>query len=366
VRILHLAYSSNVQQKSPEGWLDRIIFFTGVLEAMAAYAEVININFIGYTGTLVRNRVTHYFFKRNYFQRLLPFRTHSFVRGLAPDVIVVHGLVSPWQVLLLRAQVARETKIVVQHHAEKPLRGIKKHLQRLVDPYISAYFFTSAGLAEPWILQGQIKHTHKIHEVMEVSSAFYPVDRAEALRKVSVKATVNYLWVGRLDRNKDPLTAVNAFTRLLSHYKEATLYLIFQTEELLANVRRMLNDHPECSERIILVGKVAHDELLYWYNAMDFILSTSHYEGSGVAVCEAMSCGCIPILTEIPSFRMMTSQGHCGLLFKPGEVNDLFRCLQQSIEMDIQHERKKVLQQFHNNLSFAAIAKKIYQSVSRL
>ena len=78
-----------------------------------------------------------------------------------------------------------------------------------------------------------------------------------------------------------------------------------------------------------------------WYNSADFIISGSHYEGSGVAVTEAMSCGCIPVVTDIPSFRSMTGQGKCGLLFKPGNEQDLLAALLKTKEMDMEIEKSK-------------------------
>ena len=97
----------------------------------------------------------------------------------------------------------------------------------------------------------------------------------------------------------------------------------------------------------------------WWYSSADFIISSSHYEGSGVAISEAMSCGCIPIVTDIPSFRSMTGKGKCGLLYKPGDEQQLLNLLVKTKEMNMEAERAKVLEQFKKELSFEAIADKI-------
>jgi glycosyltransferase involved in cell wall biosynthesis len=117
-------------------------------------------------------------------------------------------------------------------------------------------------------------------------------------------------------------------------------------------------------ETIHLIGKVNNPDLLHWYNSADFIISSSHYEGSGIAVCEAMSCGCIPILTNIPSFRMMTDQRRIGLLYEAGNENDLIDALQKSLKLNQPEERKKVLEQFNNELSFEANARKIMSVIN--
>ena len=102
-----------------------------------------------------------------------------------------------------------------------------------------------------------------------------------------------------------------------------------------------------------------HDDLQFWYNSVDYIISGSHYEGSGIAICEGMSCGCIPVLTDIPSFRMMTDHGKLGVLYPAGDENALVDALKKASELDIAVEKMKVLDRFQRELSFEAIAGKI-------
>ena len=104
----------------------------------------------------------------------------------------------------------------------------------------------------------------------------------------------------------------------------------------------------------------------YWFNSADFIISGSHYEGSGTAICEAMSCGCVPVVTDIFSFRAITANGECGLLYKPGDENALLAALIQTPQMDVQEKRNKALAHFKNNLSFEAIAGKIQEVAASL
>jgi glycosyltransferase involved in cell wall biosynthesis len=136
--------------------------------------------------------------------------------------------------------------------------------------------------------------------------------------------------------------------------------MVFQTNELLPEVRALADRHPGS---IILVGPLQHYEMKAIYDQADFIISTSHYEGSGVAVCEAMSRGCIPILSGIASFRMMTSNGEVGFLFQAGNPTSLQECLEKSLLVDKKLERQRVLKQFQCKLSFKAIADKMIQVI---
>lgn len=359
MRIIHLSYERSMAYSEPELWLKRIDFFTVLVEQMAKMADVKSIHCINYSGVLQRNGAEFHFLKTSRLQFLFPFGIHRYVRKLDPEIVVVHGLPFPWQVLWLRQQISSKIKIIIQNHAERPLRHYKRILQKLIDPFISAYIFTSLEQARPWVEQRQIKSLEKVHEIMEVPSVFGPVNQKEAIRKTDAKGSRIYLWVGRLDTNKDPITLVNAFVRFTTLNQEAHLYVVFHGDELIKEVKEVLLTSRAASDRITLVGKVEHEELLYWFNSADFIISTSHYEGSGIAVSEAMSCGCIPILTNIPSFRMMSGNGNCGIMFSPGDTEGLLQALLKSEKLVLSVERELVLDQYRGYLSAEAISEKM-------
>jgi glycosyltransferase involved in cell wall biosynthesis len=339
--------------------VERINFFAALVEEMAKTRDVKSVHCIQYSGVVNRNGVEYHFIDCSRSEIIFPIKLHRYVlRELKPDVIIVHGFHFPLQVLLLHRAIS-SAKIIIQHHSERPLRHIKGFLQRLVDKFASAYFFPSIEQAKPWIEQGQIATTKKIHEVTEVPSVFYPIDKEKAKAVTKVDAARMYLWVGRFDTNKDPLTLVKGFIEFARSNQDVRLYVIYQSEELIDEVKSIIDEANELSGKIVLVGKVAHAQLLYWFNSADFIISTSHYEGMGIAVCEAMSCGCIPILSDIPSFREMTDNGTCGLLFSPGDVDHLKNKLIESIALNARIEREKVLEKYSRTMSAAAISKKM-------
>ncbi|HEX6893410.1 MAG TPA: glycosyltransferase family 4 protein [Chryseolinea sp.] len=357
MRIVHLSYA-RIKEGDPDKWLKRINFFVSLVEEMSKAADIKSVHCIRYDGRLKRNGVEYHFLKNDRIQSVLPLNLHRYILKLQPDVIIVHGIHFPLQVLLLRRSVP-SAKIILQHHSERPLRHVKGILQRLVDRFTAAYFFPSIEQAKPWVEKEQIGSLSKVYEVTEVPSVFYPVDRQKAKEFTNVRSSKTYLWVGRFDANKDPLTLIRGFIEFARTIAGANLYVIYQSSELIGQVKSILNNATDVSGRIILVGKVQHDDLLYWFNSADFIISTSHYEGMGVAICEGMSCGCIPILTDIPSFRAMTGHGHCGALFKPGEADDLKNKLIYSDTLNISVERQKVLERYDQTMSAKAISEKM-------
>jgi glycosyltransferase involved in cell wall biosynthesis len=357
MRIVNLNYSVKLAYQSPQEWLGRIGFSAGILTALAKQHEVIGVEQIDYEGTYYDDNVRYEFVRLYYRTPLLPLKLHRLVKKLRPDVVMVQGLIFPIQVMLLRRQLGRQVKIYTVHHAEKPFTGIKRWLQQRADKCIDAYQFTSTAFGADWAKAGIIKNMQKVHAIMEASSIFAQMDSAAARQKTGVAAETVYLWVGRLDANKDPLTVVKAFMAFARQQTGVCLYMIYQTEELLEAVKAVIGD----SSAIQLIGKTARNDLQAWYSSADFIVAGSHYEGSGIAVCEAMSCGCIPIVTAIHSFTAMTAGGKCGLLYEPGNEAALLAALQQSLQMDRAAGRKKVLQQFEEALSFDAIAGAVHK-----
>jgi len=349
LHFLHLSYTlARPKCTDPESWLTRVAFVSGVPEHMTAYGKQTVIYNIHYKGEILRNGVRYLFpaFKR--WQLVLPFSYNRLIKKLKPDVVIVHGLIFPWQIIMLRNIIGPGVKIICQHHAERPFKDLRKYIFRRADKYIGAYLFASRTQGEEWVKVGQISSMQKVHEVMGTSSIFHFENRQ---RNGDV-----YLWIGDLDENKDPLLVARAFKRF-AETRNVSLYMIFQQRQLESELQQII------TPAIHLIGKVEHPKLQDWFNRADYIISTSHYEGSGIAVCEALSCGCFPILTNIPSFRMMTGYGKIGRLFDAGDEDGLLRALEETRGVA---GSQKIIDHFNSDLSFDANARKIIQVVNQL
>ncbi len=357
MKIVHLTYRRFVIPDLTK-WIRGFRLYYGIWEEMAQRNDVRYFHFTHQQATITENGLRHYFLKVSDNELKLPFALHRKIAVLEPDVILVHGLMFPWQVLMLSFQVPK-ARIWVQHHAEFPVRHpIKKWLQKIADRRISGYFFTGPDMAKPWLEAGLIKDPDKICALMEVSSVFKEQSKFESRIKLVIGSKRIILWVGHLNENKDPLLAASAFFRILNETEtDAELYFIFQTDQLLDELKRLIQINPKSANRVHLIGKIDHSAMQDWYSAADFILSTSKYESGGTAVCEAMSCGCVPVLSDIPSFRFMV--GESGFLAEKGNEQSFANALKTAMEADYEAERRNVLNRYEEALSFEAIARTI-------
>ena len=76
---------------------------------------------------------------------------------------------------------------------------------------------------------------------MQASSVFQPANKTDARKQTGIDGHPVFLWVGRLDANKDPLTVIRAFLQFLNNQPAARLYMIYQEEKLLQEVRHLID-----------------------------------------------------------------------------------------------------------------------------
>jgi len=153
------------------------------------------------------------------------------------------------------------------------------------------FFFTSQEQAQDWQLAGIIRPRQPVFEVMEGSTTFLPSDRLSARQRTGLHGEPLFLWVGRLDRNKDPLTVLAGFELALPALPKARLAMIYHTDELLPAVQARLAANPSLGAAVTLVGRVPHDQIEPYFHSADYFVLGSHSEGSGYALVEAMACG---------------------------------------------------------------------------
>ena len=365
MRLIDLVYYSNQDCNNPEQVLLKHKPALGFVDNLKTKANISLVKHCNYEGINSIGNVEYAFFKRpnKFFQ--VPFKTHRYIKHQHPDVVIVNGLVFPVQVIALKLLLGRKSILIIQHHGERPFYGIRKLFQKLADRCIAAYFFTAKENAEEFIIQGIIKNDSKCYEVLEASTYIKKLDKEASRLALKFEGYFNFLWVGRLIRGKDPLTVLTAFQKYTAVNHAARLYLIYQDEELLEEIRSFI-DLNQIQTLVILVGQVTNNELATWYSAADYFISGSLKEGSGYALLEAMACGCIPVVTNIPSFNKITEGGKYGFLYEKGDAHRLYLLLCRLDEVKAPELAKNIELYFKKQLSFEKIADDILKVCNEL
>ncbi len=130
-----------------------------------------------------------------------------------------------------------------------------------------------------------------------------PVERPAARERISARLSIPpldseealVLFAGRLDENKDPLLAVDAFAGLARDGVRGRLIFAGEGEEQVRVVDRLAG--LGLADRAHLLGDMARDDLAELMRSVDVLLLTSHAEGGGPrVVLEALASG-VPVVS---------------------------------------------------------------------
>lgn len=314
-------------------------------------------DYIGKTISFKYNDVKFEYIKKRFnYKWLFPWKVFFKLKKLNPDVVYVQGLTFPHFIIVMCLFLKSSTKILVHEHANICPKNWKKLIYKWTDNFIDIYFFTSKELAKPWIKNKVINSIDKIIECVEGSTQF-------KYNPTIQKNKNSFLWVARLDKNKDPITVLNAFSEYVKFEPKAVLNMIYENTTLLIEVENIIKEK-SLNKNIKLIGKINHKNLENWFQKSSFFIMGSHKEGGSIALIEAMACGCIPIVTNIPANVKMTNHGKCGFLFEPGNNKELNEILLNLIGVNLEKMRKEVISTFQQEMSHFAIVQKIKSSLN--
>lgn len=364
IKFIEINYHFHRELNTPDAVIAKHLPSNLFAEKLSKTASVTLIKHLAYEGVCDRNAIRYRFFKgRNSFWQI-PFFTHRFIRKEKPDIVLVQGFIYPLQMMTLRLAVGKSCKIVLQHRAEVPFKR-KKIFQQWADKFVNAYFFTAIEQADEWISAGVINDKRKCFEIPAASTGFSKRDKSFCRGKLAISNEQMFLWAGRLNANKDPLTVLAAFEKYVGSGQNAKLYMIYQEDDILKEVTEKINASAQLKNNVILIGKVVYEEMETWYSAADYIISASHREGGSYVLMEAMACGCVPIVTTIPASMKMIDNGNAGFFFEPGNSDALYEIL-----LSLKEKHKKIsasaMNLFTQEMSPEAIAQKMNQVFKQL
>jgi glycosyltransferase involved in cell wall biosynthesis len=360
--VVQVNYAFDKQLTDPDALLDRYTTLTGWAGAVRAAGarQSAVVQRFHTSARRVRDDIDYHF---------VDGRVSRVVANLAPDIAHVNGLVFPVRTWMLRRALARSSSIVVQNHSDTGPMGCAPLLRavgRTTRGAVDAFLFAAHEHAIRWERAGFIAPSQKTYQVMEASTTFGPVARDAARAATGVRGAPSLLWVGRLNANKDPQTVLEGFESAARHLPDATLTMIFHTDDLAGAVSARIGASPLLRDRVRLAGAVPHGDMPRYFSAADVFIVGSHHEGSGYALMEALACGATPAVTDIPTFRLLTDGGALGALWPAGDAAACARAIATASRNVSEEDRARVRQYFAQQFSWQATgerAMEIYEQV---
>ncbi|UCD28278.1 MAG: glycosyltransferase family 4 protein, partial [Planctomycetota bacterium] len=96
-------------------------------------------------------------------------------------------------------------------------------------------------------------------------------------------------------------------------------------------------------EEVTFTGNLPHQEIPGLLRQADIYIASTYFDGTSVALLEAMASGLLPVVTRINANIPWIEEGKTGLLFEPGEVDQLAEALAKA--MDDTEMRKNIFEE---------------------
>ena len=279
----------------------------------------------------------------------------SLLDSIKADILHVHGLRFVEDAFAI-AQCLPELPIIIQDHADRPPPWWRRSQWRRWYTAVSGIVFTAPELALPFTTMGMFAPRTQLFTVPESSTGFVMGSNAIARAETGLHGNPCVLWVGHLNAGKDPLVVLDGIAKAMPSLPGLQLWCAFGNAPLLAEVQTRIERDPWLAGRVHLLGCVPHARIEQLMQAADLFVSGSHRESCGYALLEALACGVAPVVTDIPSFRILTGEGSIGALWPRGDAGRLAEALVTTAKNP--PTRQQVRAHFDAELSFTAVGRR--------
>ncbi len=131
----------------------------------------------------------------------------------------------------------------------------------------------------------------------------------------------------------------------------------FKKEELELLVKKL-----NLSEKVKFVGWLDKEKNIDWYRRSKIYVSIPSSDGTSVSLLEAMSAGCIPVVSNLPVSKEWITDGINGII-KDDKENCFTRAVQLNIK-DVSEKNKKIISETATKEIALQNFNSIYQTIS--
>jgi len=284
-----------------------------------------------------------------------------------PDHVHILGLL-PMNILRISELAAKyTTSISASFHGGHPSNDPSFFsLQAQALKRLSVLLFNAPERAKVWQEAGLISSSTKVAICPETSTFFKLKDRGQVRSHTGMIGDPVCVASARLHQIKDPFTLLKGFELILKTKPDAHLYWAYQTDELLLQMKAMISTSTQLLNAVHLRGAIdKYEDMEDFFNSADFFLQASLEEYGGNSLVEAMACGALPVVTNIPSFRYLTGDNQFNSLFNTGDAEGLARIVTDLPRNEYPNYMKGIRDHFDVRLSFDTIARTLLNNLNR-
>ncbi len=272
-----------------------------------------------------------------------------------PFVITIHDLI-PYHLATGKASTLPYPFYTIKRFAYKViLRKSAKKSQKIIVPLKAIY-------------DDVVKTLHIDSQKVIVTREGFDFSSSDSKSAINTSEIGKYfLYVGNAYPHKNIENLIEGFQLLLKKEKNITLVLVgrkdFFYQRLIGRVKKETLSH------VKFIFNATDEDLQKLYREAVALVSASKMEGFGLVPLEAMSQGCIPIVSNIPSFQEVCQDA--ALYFDPDSEATIAEKMHYVLSMD-ESMRKEFLSRGKNRIlhfswkDTALATLKVYEDCDRL
>lgn len=173
---------------------------------------------------------------------------------------------------------------------------------------------------------------------------YRPINDKEKIKDICHKYEIRndyILFVGTLEPRKNIKTLIKSFSKLIKEINTDIKLVIvgkkgWMYKEIFELVKKL-----GIEKEVIFTGFADLDDLPYLYNGAEMFVYPSVYEGFGIPVLEAISCGVPTITSNVSSMPEVI--GEAGITVNPTNITELKNSMKKIINNDNLKENLKNL-----------------------
>jgi glycosyltransferase involved in cell wall biosynthesis len=245
------------------------------------------------------------------------------------------------------------------------LQWVYRHVDFVLSPgTASDAYFLNAGLSANQIIRAPHSVDNQRFTFPLLGHESYNEEAKIWRKKLGfINDDIVFLFAGKLQALKNPEILIKAFSRLRLKYKNVNL-LIAGNGELENELKSKYLRSIDSSKSLHFIPFQNQSRMPILYRVSNIFILPSNSETWGLAINEAMACGRPVIVSDkCGAAADMVKDHENGFVFKAGDENDLYACMEKMIHADTSSMCAKALETVQH-FSYASFSKAIGNFVS--
>lgn len=118
---------------------------------------------------------------------------------------------------------------------------------------------------------------------------------------------------------------------LISHLEQESIDYFFQIagEGECVEIIQAFIEKNNLQSKIWLLGRIPKFEMNEFWKRQDIFVNISEYEGTSLSMLEAMSYGCVPVVTDVSGAKEFITEGVNGYICRIGDLERISDCIKK-------------------------------------